>query len=409
MNFVEIAVPFFILAMILEWVFGLWVKRQTYRLNDALASLLMGTLSQLMGVLRLSFAAVFFTAVVAALGVEAWTPSHWLHWVAAFIAYDFCYYWKHRFGHEWRIMWASHSAHHQSEEYNLSTALRQTSTDYLGFVFYLPMYLAGTPAYVMISVGTLNLVYQFWVHTQHVNRLGVLDRILVTPSNHRVHHAKNPRYIDKNYGGFLILWDRMFGTFCDEREDEKPVYGITHGLRSWNPLWANASVWWQTLVLSIKAPRWRDKCAVWFKGPDWFPHGLTPPRENHSTWMERYDPWLPLSSKIYVFVQYVLLTGSAFALTAGFVEMPVLLVWSLFALLAVSMYVAGLWLENAPQRYWVDLIRGMLLVGCGFWLPLVTSDTVAWLGFVQGLGYANLGMMAAVFTLQRRNAGTAAA
>ena len=121
-------------------------------------------------------------------------------------------------------MWASHAAHHQSEEYNLSTALRQTGTDYIGFVFYLPMYLAGTPVEVIVSVGSLNLVYQFWVHTEHVRRLGVLDYIFVTPSNHRVHHAKNPSYIDKNYGGVFVLWDRAFGTFEDEREDEPVSY-----------------------------------------------------------------------------------------------------------------------------------------------------------------------------------------
>ena len=116
MNFVEIAIPFFILAMVVELAYGAWKKNQTYRLNDAVASLMMGSLSQLVCVLRLSFAAVVFAGAVELLGVVAWTPEHWWHWVAAFVAYDFCYYWKHRFGHEWRIMWASHSAHHQREE-----------------------------------------------------------------------------------------------------------------------------------------------------------------------------------------------------------------------------------------------------------------------------------------------------
>ena len=177
-------------------------------------------------------------------------------------------------------MWASHSAHHHSEEYNLSTALRQTSTDCIGFVFYLAMYLAGTPMYVMISVGTLNLVYQFWVRTQNVDRTGMFDYLLITLSNHRVHHAKDPCYIDKNYGGFLIVWDRLFGTFCDEQRDEKLIYGITHGLRSWNPIWANAVVCWDTLMLAVKAPRRRDKISVWFKGSGWFPQGLEPSRED---------------------------------------------------------------------------------------------------------------------------------
>ena len=219
MNFVEIAVPFVILAMLAELAYGAWQQYQTYRLNDAVASLMKGSLSQLMGVLCLSFSAVVLTNAVELAGVVPWQANTLWHWVAAFIAYDFCYYWKHRCGPEWRIMWASHSAHHQSEEYNLSTALRQTSTDYIGFVLYLPMYLAGTPVYVMISVGSLNLVYQFWVHTQHVDRMGMFDYLLITPSNHCVHHAKNHCYIDKNCGGFLIVWDRLFGTFCDEQRD----------------------------------------------------------------------------------------------------------------------------------------------------------------------------------------------
>ena len=160
--------------------------------------------------------------------------SAW-QWVAAFVAYDFCYYWKHRYGHEWRIMWASHIAHHQSEEFNLSTALRQTGTDYIGFVFYIPLYLVGIPAAAMITVGSLNLIYQFWVHTEHIRRVGPLEWMLVTPSNHRVHHARNPEYIDRNYGGVFIVWDRLFGTFKDERTDVPCVYGITTGLEELEP------------------------------------------------------------------------------------------------------------------------------------------------------------------------------
>ena len=160
-------------------------------------------------------------------------------------------------------------AHHQSEEYNLSTALRQTGTDYIGFVFSLPMYLAGTPVEVIVSNGSLNLVYQFWVHTEHVRRLGLLDYIFVTPSNHRVHHAKNPSYIDKNYGGVFVLWDRAFGTFEDEREDEPCRYGITHQLASWNPLWANAHGAVDMPKPSLRTRRWQDKWLVYLKGPAW--------------------------------------------------------------------------------------------------------------------------------------------
>lgn len=409
MNFVEIAIPFFILAMLVELAYGAWKQHQTYRLNDAVASLMMGSLSQLMGVLRLSFSAVVFTSAVELAGVVPWQATAWWHWVAAFIAYDFCYYWKHRCGHEWRIMWASHSAHHQSEEYNLSTALRQTSTDYIGFVFYLPMYLAGTPVYVMISVGTLNLVYQFWVHTQHVDRMGMLDYLLVTPSNHRVHHAKNPRYIDKNYGGFLIVWDRLFGTFCDEQRDEKPIYGITHGLRSWNPIWANAVVWWDTLMLAVKAPRWRDKISVWFKGPGWFPQGLEPSREDPLGWHEHYDPQAPQSSKAYVFAQYWVLTGAGFALIASQAELAQPALVANFALIAGSMYVASLWLEHRQYRFWADGARAVLMLSAGLWMPLLSQNVAGWVWAVQVLGVANAVLLIGLYWLQQGQGETTAA
>ena len=409
MNFVEIAIPFFILAMLVELAYGAWKQHQTYRLNDAVASLMMGSLSQLMGVLRLSFSAVVITSAVELAGVVPWQATAWWHWVAAFIAYDFCYYWKHRCGHEWRIMWASHSAHHQSEEYNLSTALRQTSTDYIGFVFYLPMYLAGTPVYVMISVGTLNLVYQFWVHTQHVDRMGMLDYLLVTPSNHRVHHAKNPRYIDKNYGGFLIVWDRLFGTFCDEQRDEKPIYGITHGLRSWNPIWANAVVWWDTLILAVKAPRWRDKISVWFKGPGWFPQGLEPSREDPLGWHEHYDPQAPQSSKAYVFAQYLVLTGAGFALIASQAELAQPALVANFALIAGSMYVASLWLEHRQYRFWADGARAGLMLSAGLWMPLLSQNVAGWVWAVQVLGVANAVLLIGLYWLQQGQGETTAA
>ena len=143
MNFVQLAIPFFILALLVEFTYGALLKRQTYRLGDTINSLQLGVLSRLVGILRLSFSALIISWLIGQLGVVSWSADHWMHWILSFIAYDFCYYWKHRFGHQWRVMWASHVAHHQSQDYNLSTALRQTSTDYLGFVFLLAAISAG--------------------------------------------------------------------------------------------------------------------------------------------------------------------------------------------------------------------------------------------------------------------------
>ena len=225
----------------------------------------MGSLSQLMGVLRLSFAAVVFAQAVQMVGVVPWTPDHWWH-CGCFCGLRLLLLLE-------APLWPR-MAHHVGvpqrppSKRGVQPKYRAAADQYrLHRVrIYLPMHLVGTPVYVMISVGTLNLVYQFWVHTQHVKRLGILDYILVTPSNHRVHHAKNPHTSTRTTAVFLLFGIVCLAPFC-EREEEKPVYGITHGLRSWNPIWANASVWWQTLVLAIKAPRWRDKVRIWFKGP----------------------------------------------------------------------------------------------------------------------------------------------
>ena len=350
MNYVQLAIPYFILAIILESIYGYLRKNQTYRLNDTVNSLQMGMLSRLVGVLRLGFSAVVFTHLVSLFGVQQWSADTWVHWVLAFIAYDCCYYWKHRFGHQWRIMWASHSAHHQSEEYNLSTALRQTGTDYIGFVFYIPMYLAGTPVEVMVTVGSLNLVYQFWVHTEHVRFLGVLDYILVTPSNHRVHHAKNPGYIDKNFGGVFVIWDRLFGTFAVERVEEPCRFGITHGLKSWNPVWANAIVWWDTVKLSMQTRRWQDKFLLWFKGPAWLPEDIS--QTHAGSWQDdKFDPVASTYCKIYVFAQFVVVTLLALVLQELQNELPTSFVLVAFFFLVLSVCVQGVWLEaRGPFR-----------------------------------------------------------
>ena len=188
----------------------------------------------------------------------------------ALLFYDFCYYWLHRAGHEVAVFWAAHVVHHQSQQYNLSTALRQTSSGaLLGWVFYLPMAVAGVPPLIFGIVALIDLLYQFWVHTELVRKLGWFDRVFCSPSNHRVHHAVNDRYLDKNYGGILILWDRLFGSFREE--DEPCVYGTRGDLRSWDPLWANAEVYWQLLQDSWRARNWADKLRVWFKPPGWRP------------------------------------------------------------------------------------------------------------------------------------------
>ncbi len=269
---IVLATPAFLLLIAAEFAWGLRRGRNTYRLNDAINSISLGMLSQITAVLTRLLRIGIYTAVYSAMA--PW-PDHafWtspLGWLVALVFYDFCYYWLHRAGHEVAVFWAAHVVHHQSQDYNLSTALRQTSSGaLLGWIFYLPMAVAGVPPLVFAVVALVDLLYQYWVHTQHVGRLGWFDRWFCSPSNHRVHHAVNDHYLDRNYGGILIIWDRLFGSFREE--GETCVYGTRAPLDSWDPLWSNAEVYWALARDSWHAKSWADKLRVWIKPPGWRP------------------------------------------------------------------------------------------------------------------------------------------
>ncbi|WP_427914661.1 lysoplasmalogenase family protein [Ramlibacter sp. MMS24-I3-19] len=273
---IVLATPVFLLAIAIEFAWGVARGRNTYRLNDAISSIGLGMLSQLtavlMPLLKIGLYAAVFEHVALWRNDAFWTA--WYGWLLALLFYDFCYYWLHRAGHETALLWAAHVVHHQSQDYNLSTALRQTSSGHLfGWIFYLPMAMAGVPPLVFGIVGLVDLLYQFWVHTEHVPRLGWFDRWFCSPSNHRVHHAVNDEYLDRNYGGVLVVWDRLFGTFREE--GARCVYGTRSPLDSWDPLWSNAEVYWGLLKDSWHTRRWTDKVRVWLKPPGWRPADVT--------------------------------------------------------------------------------------------------------------------------------------
>ncbi|MCP4302589.1 MAG: sterol desaturase family protein [Gammaproteobacteria bacterium] len=395
MDLIAIAVPFFLLALVTELIVD-WRKGSAfYRSNDAINSLSAGILSTTIGYFTKFLPLIAWGFVLRNFALidmrPEWfdfSPGGLLLWVVAALAWDFCFYWFHRFSHEISVLWAAHAVHHQSEDYNLSTALRQTSTGFLfGWIFYLPLFLIGFPLEVLITVNAVNLIYQFWVHTQLVRRLGLLDKILVTPSNHRVHHAQNERYIDKNYGGMLILWDRFFGTFEDESEDEPVVFGVRKPLANLNPFWANLQVYDYLLFDARKTARWRDKVGVWFRRTGWRPADVEaryPKQRADLSRFRKFDPQIPAAQRHYVMAQFVIGIIGALAIAelyaqqgASAVLLPCVLLW-------VQLYTVGLLNERRSSARRLEWLRLLVVVPALYFFSQwgavgLQQETAGWL------------------------------
>jgi alkylglycerol monooxygenase len=349
MGIILFSIPFFFLLIGLEVAYSARSGRRLLRLNDSVSDLACGILSQLSGVFTKLFSIGIYVWVARHLAVRRWVPSlpGWRDgapfagadafpgfavrlpelaaWAAVFLLVDLCYYWSHRLSHGINLLWAGHVVHHSSEEYNLAVALRQSSIHGLfTWVFYLPLALAGVPPLMYVSCYSLNLLYQFWIHTRAVGRLGrVAEAVLNTPSHHRVHHGRNPKYLDRNHAGALIVWDRAFGTF--QAEEEEPVYGITRPLKSWNPLWANVHVFADIARDAARAGSWRDAWMYVFGPPGWRAAregGPVPaPEVSHET-AETWDPALPPALAWYGFAQFTATLAASFALLLKAGELP---------------------------------------------------------------------------------------
>ncbi|PLW68672.1 sterol desaturase family protein [Pseudohalioglobus lutimaris] len=381
MDLTVYAVPVFVVAMLMELAYGIYRGRNTYRLNDSVSSLFLGVLSQARRLVTLGVGGYVYYLVTQYVSLSQMDSGKAWTWVLAFVLYDFCYYWLHRLGHERTILWAAHVAHHQSEEYNLTTALRQTSTGFLlGWIFFIPLFLIGIPAEVFVTVASLNLLYQFWVHTEHIPKLGWYEWVFVTPSNHRVHHAQNDIYMDRNYGGVFILWDRLFGTFQEELDEEPVVFGIRGPLHSFNPLHALTHVYVDMAMDSWRTRNWRDKLRVWVARTGWQPADVAatyPRHKNDLSTFTKYDPKVPAVVSWYGFFQLVAvvvlldwLLKTELGYWAGFVG---------WAMLLGTTMTTTLWLEARPVN---GLIRWeQLRLVLVFVLLVVTALQGAGLAF----------------------------
>lgn len=389
MDYVLYAIPFFFLLIGLELLADRWRGMNTYRLSDSINSLSAGVLSQASGLLSKGLSLLLYVWFWSHAALFEWPVDSPWPWVFAFVFYDFCYYWAHRSGHERNVLWAAHVVHHQSENYNLTTALRQTSTGFIfGWIFYVPMALAGVPPLVFLTVGALNLLYQFWVHTQHVAKLGWLEWIIVTPSNHRVHHGQNPRYMDRNYGGVFIVWDRLLGTFQEELDEEPVVYGVTTPLESWNPLWANVQFYARLWRDAVHASSWWDKLRLWFMPTGWRPSDVAakcPLLKPELGKFLKYDVPLAPGQKLYAALQfsgYVIGTTWLLVIAGGLDLRELVIGWSWSAF---GLYTIGIWLENRPWALWLELSRLLLNVPA-LWLmqhyALLPGGEAVWLALL---------------------------
>lgn len=296
------AIPFFVLTVALEWWWSRKSSKIRYETKDAFTSMALGTGSVVAGILTGGFVLALSLWVYEHRIFEIETSWENLLWLVpvAFVLDDFAYYWFHRTAHRVRWFWAAHVIHHTSQHYNLTTALRQTWTGFfaLSFIFSLPLFWLGIPPALVFFLSGINLVYQYWIHTEAIDRMPRwFEAVMNTPSHHRVHHATNPRYLDRNYAGVFIIWDKMFGTFEPETDAEKIQYGIIQNLQSFNLLWA-AFHEWIGIARDLWSAPWRFKINYLIKPPGWSHDGS---RESSKTIKARWakeenETWQNLTS-----------------------------------------------------------------------------------------------------------------
>ncbi|MFZ1705866.1 MAG: sterol desaturase family protein [Saprospiraceae bacterium] len=266
------AIPFFVILILLEQGIALYRGEKINRLFDVISSLSSGISNIVKDVLGLSIVIISYSYME-----NHWSlfsmETHWYTYLIAFVGIDFAGYWSHRFSHEINVLWNRHIIHHSSEEFNLSCALRQSISEVFAIftILYIPLAILGVPVMVIGIVAPLQLFAQFWYHTRLIHKMGWLEKIIVTPSHHRVHHAINPEYMDKNYGQIFIFWDKWFGTFQQEKREIKPVYGVTRAVKTWNPWLINFKhllLLWKDF---FRTTSWKDKLVIWFKPTGWRP------------------------------------------------------------------------------------------------------------------------------------------
>lgn len=352
--YILLAIPFFFLLMGIEALYSWLKKKDYYRLNDSITNLVIGIGNQAFNLL---FKGMIFAIMV-------WIQQHygffkipntWWSFLICLVLFDFLFYWAHRWGHEVNLFWGAHSVHHQSEEYNLSVALRQSwFHNLLAFFVFIPIPLLGFDVLTFGAAAGVHTLYQFWIHTKAIGKMPRwVEYIFNTPSHHRVHHAIDPAYIDKNHGGLLIIFDRMFGTFAEEVEGKEIHYGITTQLKSWNPAWANIHYYVEMFQKATQMKTWKDKFKIIFARPGWLPDymgGFQAVKEVDETKYHKYDTQTNWMFKLYAVLQFIGLLWGTIAYMNNYNELTVFYKVLFFVLIILTMLITGAIFEN---RRWI--------------------------------------------------------
>ncbi len=363
-----IAMPLFLLLVLFEKWYG-WRKGfDTVRTLDMISSLSSGVTNSTKDVLGLSVAIISYSWLVEHLTIYQ-VQSSWLLYIIAFLALDFAGYWVHRLAHTVNFFWNNHIVHHSSEEFNLACALRQSISVYFRIYAFLliPAAIFGVPQQVIAVVAPLHLFAQFWYHTRHINKMGWLEYVIVTPAHHRVHHAINPEYLDKNYGQIFIFWDRMFGTFQEERADIPAVYGVTRPVRTWNPIKINFMHLWLLAKDAWHTKSWKDKLRVWLMPLGWRPADVIekyPVIKIEDVYhFEKYDTPAPKGMLAYLWIQLfclLLLVSYLFGNVAS-IGLTNMMYYGLFVFAQV--YALTEFMDRNPRALIYEIVKNMICVG----------------------------------------------
>ena len=405
-----IAMPAFFVLVLLEKAWGAWKGKDTVPLTDMIASLSSGITNVTKDVLGLSVAVISYQWLFTQFSFFT-IETTWAVYVIAFFALDFAGYWTHRIAHEYNIFWNNHIVHHSSEEFNLACALRQSISSIFKIfaIFLLPAAFLGVPPEVIAVVAPLHLFAQFWYHTQHIKSLGFLEKIIITPAHHRVHHAINPEYLDKNYGQIFIFWDKWFGTFQEEREDIPAVYGVTRPVQTWNPIKINFMHLWLLIQDAWRAKNWGDKLKIWFMPLGWRPNDVAakhPVAKIHDVYhFDKYNPELNAGMRIWSFGQLIvllLLLSFLFSNLAA-IGAPGIFYYGGFVFLTVFAYTELM--DRNPLAWCWEVLKSSyalyFVISSGDWFGLNAQIPGAVYAFVGYLIISTLSSL--LFSLQKPN------